>query len=205
MPTIVYVDGFNLYYGAVRDTPYKWLDLDALCRLLLPSDSIVRIKYFTARVKPLADPGQPVRQQTYLRALAALPNLEIIFGQFYSHEVRMPLAARAGHGVVWVTKAEEKGSDVALATHLVHDAHRGLYDTAAIVSNDSDLVPPVRIVRTALGKQVGILSPRNPGSVALERATDFVHFIHRSQLQACQFPPTLRDATGAFHKPASWA
>ena len=30
MRTRVYVDAFNLYYGALRGTPYKWLDLDAL-------------------------------------------------------------------------------------------------------------------------------------------------------------------------------
>jgi hypothetical protein len=48
----VYVDGFNLYYGAVKDTPYKWLDIRKLCELLLPEFSVGRIKYFTARVSP---------------------------------------------------------------------------------------------------------------------------------------------------------
>ncbi len=46
----VYVDAFNLYYGAVKDTPYRWLDLDALCRRLFPRDEINRIRYFTAIV-----------------------------------------------------------------------------------------------------------------------------------------------------------
>ncbi len=57
MATIVYIDGFNLYYGAVKDTPYKWLDLEALCRRLLPKDDIVGIRYFTARIS--ARPGDP--------------------------------------------------------------------------------------------------------------------------------------------------
>ena len=34
--THVYIDGFNLYYGALKGTPYKWLDLEALCRKLMP-------------------------------------------------------------------------------------------------------------------------------------------------------------------------
>jgi hypothetical protein len=46
----VYIDGFNLYYGALKGTPYKWLDLSRLCQTLLPSDTIHEIKYFTARV-----------------------------------------------------------------------------------------------------------------------------------------------------------
>jgi len=48
----VYVDGFNLYYGALKGTPLKWLDIAALCRLLLPGDTINRIRYFTARIQP---------------------------------------------------------------------------------------------------------------------------------------------------------
>ena len=77
--TIVYIDGFNLYYGAVKGTPYKWLDLRRMCQLLLPPNDIRRIKYFTARViaRP-NDPNQPTRQETYLRALRSIPDLEII-------------------------------------------------------------------------------------------------------------------------------
>jgi hypothetical protein len=85
MRTCVYVDGFNLYYGAVKGTPYKWLDIDKMCRLLLPRHQIIGIKYFTARVsgRP-ADPGQPTRQQAFLRALATISHLEIIYGHFLS-------------------------------------------------------------------------------------------------------------------------
>ncbi len=81
--TIVYVDGFNLYYGAVKDTSYKWLDLGRMCDLLLPPNDIQCIKYFTAHVSARPnDPAQPTRQDTYLRALRTIPNLEIIFGHF---------------------------------------------------------------------------------------------------------------------------
>jgi hypothetical protein len=36
----VYIDGFNLYYGALKRTPYKWLDLALLARTLLPTDTV---------------------------------------------------------------------------------------------------------------------------------------------------------------------
>ena len=96
MKTIVYVDGFNLYYGAVKDTPYKWLNILRLCQLLLPKNQIVKIKYFTALVtaRP-SDPDQPNRQQLFLRALHTIPGLEIIYGHFLEHEVLMPVAKRA--------------------------------------------------------------------------------------------------------------
>ena len=64
MKTNVYVDGFNLYYGCVKGTPHRWLDLAQLCRILLPSNRIHRIRYFTTLVQPRLDnPQQPERQQ----------------------------------------------------------------------------------------------------------------------------------------------
>ena len=70
---------FNLYYGAVKDTPYKWLNISALCRLLLPKNEIVKVKYFTALVSARpSDPDQPNRQQLFLRALQTIPELKII-------------------------------------------------------------------------------------------------------------------------------
>jgi hypothetical protein len=81
MRTHVYVDGFNLYYGALRGTAFKWLDIAEMCRLLLPAHDIRRIVYCTARVngRP-TDPEQPQRQQAYLRALRTIPNLDIVYG-----------------------------------------------------------------------------------------------------------------------------
>lgn len=86
METYVYVDGFNLYYGAVKDTPYKWLDPARLCQnLLKPRDRIRKIKYFTARVSARpSDPGQPQRQDVFLRALRTIPGVPPIFARKYT-------------------------------------------------------------------------------------------------------------------------
>ena len=77
MVTNVYVDGFNLYYGCLKGTPYKWLDLGTLCQALLPPNKIQRIRYFTAKISAQADPQGPVRQSTYLRALQTVPGLTV--------------------------------------------------------------------------------------------------------------------------------
>jgi uncharacterized LabA/DUF88 family protein len=204
MKANVCVDGFNPYYGAVKNTPYRWLNIAALCRLLLPRDQINQIKYFTALVRPRPhDRGQPIRQQTYMRALRTIPNLTIILGHFLTHEVVMPLAPPAS-GYVKVIKTEEKGSDVNLATHLLVDGYNDDYDIAVIISNDSDLLAPIQRVTYQLKKPVGILNPQKHPSRALLPHVKFVKQIRSGVLAKSQFPLTLTDARGRFSKPASW-
>ena len=78
MSTNIYIDGFNLYNGRVKGTLYKWLDLHAMCQMLLPNHEINRIRYFTAHVMSYEhDPGAPQRQDMYLRALRTLPTVEV--------------------------------------------------------------------------------------------------------------------------------
>lgn len=206
--TFVYVDGFNLYYGALKGTPYKWLNILALCHHLLPQNDIIKIKYFTAPVtaRP-SDPDQPNRQQLLFRALQTIPGLEIIRGRFLAHEIMMPLAQPTPRGpkTVRVIKTEEKGSDVNIAAHLINDGHKGRYQVAILVTNDSDLVEPVRIVRNELGLPVGILNPFvKSSSFDLRKHATFVKPIRAGVLAASQFPPTLKDSIGTFSKPPSW-
>lgn len=90
--TIVYVDGFNLYYGALKRSDCKWLDLPSFCRRLLPRNDIVSVKYFTARIAARPnDPDGPTRQHAYLRALATCPEVQIYLGHFLSSAVRLPI------------------------------------------------------------------------------------------------------------------
>jgi uncharacterized LabA/DUF88 family protein len=200
----IYVDGFNLYYGALKNTAYRWLDLAKLCRLMLPRDRINQIKYFTALVNPRpSDPNQLTRQQTYLRALQTAPNLEIIYGHFLTHGIMMPLAPPKS-GYVRVIKTEEKGSDVNLALHLLSDGYQNVYDVAVIVSNDSDLLLPIQFVKQELGKAIGILNPQKHPSKVLIASADFVKNIREGVLSKCQFPKMMKDAEGTFKKPASW-
>ncbi len=170
----IYVDGFNLYYGAVRKTPYKWLNVADMCHMMLPNDDINRIRYFTALVDPRPnDPDQLTRQKTFLRALQTIPNLSIHYGHFLSHVVDMHLAPPAS-GTARVIKTEEKGSDVNLATHLLTDGFKNDYEVAIVVSNDSDLCEPIRVVRYELGKLVGVLSPyKQHPSVDLRKVANF--------------------------------
>ncbi|WP_440098517.1 NYN domain-containing protein [Streptosporangium sp. H16] len=210
MITNVYVDGFNLFYGCLKGTPYKWLDLDALSRRLLPEHEIHRIRYFTAKVSSRPDNlDGPNKQHFYLRALATTPHLTIHLGRFQRKKTRMRLAypPPEGPATVEVIKTEEKGSDVNLATHLVADAFRADCEVAVVISNDADLAEPIRLVCHEVGLSVGVVNPHRAHhqSVDLEAAAPtFFRQIRESVLGACQFPEKLEDSRGEIRRPSTW-
>ena len=206
MKTIVYIDGFNLYYGCLKGTPYKWLNPMLLCRAMLPGHQITGIKYFSASVAARPnDLGQPIRQQTLFRALRTVPNLTIILGSFMSHRVNLPLAfPTPGNNLAAVIRTDEKGSDVNLATNLLVDAFDNAFECAVVISNDSDLLAPIHLVRRRFGKTLGILNPqKRPCRMLMVEAT-FYKKIRPAVLAASQFPPNLTDQHGSFYKPATW-
>lgn len=201
--TIVYIDGFNFYYGCIKGTSYRWLDLFRFAQAMLPKNDVVQVKYFTALVKPTAtDAIKPIRQQTYLRALATFPTIEVLLGSFQSHIVRRPLAN--GKGSVEIIDMKEKGSDVNLATELLVDGFQDRYEAAVVVSNDSDLVAPVQSVRKHLRKTVGIINPHSRQSVELRQCASFVKDVRTWALRESQLPPILHDVVGEIHKPHGW-
>ncbi len=209
--TVVYVDGFNFYYGAVKETPYKWLDLEALCRRLLPGDNIAKIRYFTARVDAREDdPQRPDRQDAYLRALAALPLMEIHYGHFVTRAVRLPLAKPQPREsrTVEVLRTEEKGSDVNLATYLLLDACKHRCETAVVFSNDSDLLAQaIEVAQSEMGIRVGVFNPhpRNRRSRRLkEVGCLFYRQIPNRALEGSQLPDVVYDRTGPIRKPRGW-
>ncbi len=207
--TNLYIDGFNLYYRALKDTPFRWLDLRKLAETLFPSDSIHRVCYFTARldVRP-GNPGQAQRQLIYLRALATLPGFRAYYGTFRSGIRRRPLAEpiEGLPDYVLVRDSEEKGSDVNLATRLLVDGFNSEYEQAVIVSNDADFAGAMRHVRDDLGLRVTLVNPdaRNRSPRDLADSATYVKRLWKSHLRRSQFPDTLRDEVGVITKPASW-
>ncbi len=213
MRTYVYIDGFNLYYGSVKDSPHlKWLDLKALfSRILQPYNDILAIKYYTAKVAARPeDPGAPNRQNVYLNALKVhTPELEITLGHFLRSEVRMRLAnPTLFKKTELVVKTEEKGSDVNLALHVLNDAWHDRYDCAVICSNDSDLKESLRLIRTdPFAKRVVLVIPGDPTtrptSAPLRHNSNAQIRITAADLAACQLPDIIPGTT--IHKPPEWA
>ena len=214
MITNVYIDGFNLYYRALRRSPqYKWLDLAKLSQALLPGHRINRIRYFTALVdqRPGDDPLQQHRQLLYLRALQTIPILSIHYGQFKTRNV-WRRRARANPGLddpVLVKNTEEKRTDVNLASYLLMDGYEGGYEQAVVIPNDSDLALPIEIVRDRLKRPVGVVNPNTSRAgltpVELREAATFLRQIRPNTLRNSQFSDSLVDDTGVFFKPAVWS
>jgi uncharacterized LabA/DUF88 family protein len=207
--TNLYIDGFNLYYRALKDRPFRWLDLRKLGETLFPRDAIRKICYFTARLDARPDnPAKPQRQLVYLRALATLPSLELHYGTFRSGIQRRPLAEPVAGlpEYVQVRYSEEKGSDVNLATHLLVDGFNREYEQAVVVSNDADFAGAMRYVRDSLGLRVTLVNPdsRNTSPKALTDASTYVKRLWNSHLRRSQLPDTLTDEIGTIVKPASW-
>lgn len=205
--TFVYVDGFNLYYRALKNTHYKWLDLKSLFQTVLQKQhKIEKIKYFTARVRSHpSDPSKAQRQDVYLRALSHYtPEINAHFGHFLSHVVRSPLAHPTGsQRTVEIIKTEEKGSDVNFAVHLLNDAWLDRYDCAIVVSNDSDLAESIRLVKIHHKKSIGLITPgKGRPSRELLNNVDFSRRLRSGALQKNQLPNPIPGTN--IHKPPTW-
>lgn len=211
MRTIAYVDGFNLYYGSLKGSPHRWLDLcayfDRTLARLSPPHHLIQVKYFTARVAPVPNhPNAALKQQVYLRALSAHcgNRLEIIEGNFNVKKARAPLA-EPPHKTVEILKTEEKGSDVNLAVELVNDAWRGAFDCALVVSNDADVERAMRIVKHQLRRRVMLYTPGAPRRQPLNVLKRWAHKqmdVDPADLAASQLPHQVQP--GGIDKPGNW-
>lgn len=211
MRTNVYVDGFNLYYGSLKGSRWKWLDIAALCRCILQKHHVInRIRYFTAYAKPTpTNPDLHNRQQAYVRALRTIQNLTVHVGSFQSNTCKRP---RADNGVlVEVIDTKEKGSDVNLASYLLFDGFQKDYECAVVISNDSDLTEPIRMVVHDLKLPVGIINPhKNPKKNHARQLGKIPPTFHLKvtdqHLAQSQFPSPVLDRKGkaVATKPARW-
>ena len=223
--TTLYIDGFNLYYGAAKNTRLKWVNVVALAEAVLPGLQINKTRYFTALVKSTpSDPQQAQRQQTYIRALETLPNLSVHYGHYQYTRV----TAKHCHpppDTVHVFKTEEKGSDVNLATYMMADAFRDECDQLVVITNDSDLAEPIRIINYELRRRVIVLNPNSADTAArknarlggnheshpsyhlknaADRFKDISSHGKNCHMARAQFPHTLTDQHGEIKIPASW-
>jgi uncharacterized LabA/DUF88 family protein len=200
---VAYVDGFNLYFGlkAGYGRRYHWLDLQALVTSLLqPGQELREVRYFTARVKN--DPDAALRQSTYLDALSAHCQ------RVYRVEGRFQEKPRVCNscGASW-TGYEEKETDVNIATALIEDAVEDRYDTAILVSGDSDLRPAVAAVkRLRPGKGVIAAFPPGRHSRVLVRAVDAYIPISHAKVRNAQLPGMIFTKGGVrLTRPAYWS
>lgn len=198
---IAYVDGYNLYYG-LREKGWKryyWLDIQRMVKgLLKPHQTLVTTKYFTTIVNQPEDKRR--RQAVFLEALQTLDSFRIFYGHFMSDKVRC-----RDCGYTHETH-HEKMTDVNIAVELMADAYQDLFDTALLVSADSDLVGAVRTVGELFeGKRVIVAFPPRRTSKALAKAARNHTHIARALLARSVFPETVTKPDGyRLRRPPEW-
>ena len=196
----VYIDGFNMYFGMLAKKLHhcKWLDFYALAEdLLKPEQKLVQVNYFTARVRD--DEEKQRRQNVYLEALEA-SGVNIIYGHYQSNHVK---CYRCGH--VW-SNPNEKMTDVNIATHLLVDAYRDHYDTALLISGDSDLVPPIKAVLHNFGsKRIVAAFPPARKNIEVANSVSAYFNIGKRKLERNQLPEKIQKKDGfVLTKPVEW-
>lgn len=202
----VYIDGFNLYFGVLKDTRHKWLDLQRLFERLRPDDDIQMIHYFSA---PVGGANQP-DQQRYLDALATCPKVQITLGRYTYREMTCRVRGCRHVGSRQFKRPEEKQTDVNIALQMLDDAFVGSAERFVLVTGDSDLVPAInRVRRRAPTIEVIVYVPSNHpnrgAAVELRGAAHKHRTLPPLMLPRCQFPPTLTGLSGTpITKPADW-
>ncbi|HEX5341304.1 MAG TPA: antitoxin Xre/MbcA/ParS toxin-binding domain-containing protein, partial [Duganella sp.] len=225
--TRAYVDGYNLYYGCLKGTPYKWLDLWILFeKHILPSSTPDRsvllplgIKYFTAKIleKAAKAPDSVSSQARYHTALRKLYDgrIELIEGYYSLIESKASLIdvdapqtwpRDCAQALVW--KLEEKQSDVNLALQAYHDAITDAVDQVVIVTNDTDIAPALKLIREHTSVQIGLVVPtriqeRIPNTELAELAHWVRTHINEGELATAQLPRVIGGRKPTI-KPDSW-
>lgn len=227
MKTICYVDGYNLYYGCLRNTTYKWLDLKKFLTHILhqqdPNSELISIKFFTAPVitkfatqGPLAQNSQ----QNYHRALETLyPGLIKIINGYYNAEkshAMLHLSPPNKQQRCYVWKLEEKQTDVNLALEAYCDATKSHVEQMVFVTNDTDQEPTLKAIRKDFQEKIkiGVVLPikentnattSRPGNERLSKYADWTRkHIKNDELANSQLPDLISTKKKPIRKPNYW-
>ena len=227
MKTIVYVDGFNLYYGRLKLTPFKWLDIfklfsEQIIAVQCPEAQVTKLKYFTADIKSnFASHGQLAKksQNDYIRALQlSYPQqLEIIKGYYSPDRASLPVYKKPPNkqNTTEVWKLEEKQTDVNIALHLFRDAMKAQAEQVVLVSNDTDLETALAMIREEQGLKIkidvvipapkSIDKKRRPSNQRLSKYADWTrHYILDHELEYSQLPKQIATNKKPIIKPKYW-
>ncbi|MBB3117331.1 NYN domain-containing protein [Pseudoduganella violacea] len=229
--TAVYVDGYNLYYGRLRGTSYKWLDLvrlfDAMLAQRDQNESLAMVRFFTApALANFASHGKASveAQSAYHRALkASYPDrFDLVYGThaYDKSGTLLPCFVaglpydRTNRTRVW--KLEEKKTDVNLALHMYRDVCKRTVSRVILVSNDSDAEPALVAIREDFPDiMIGLVVPIRPSisggpvyrrtSGSLAKFSDWIApSLSDDQLLQAQLPPIVPTRKKPIQKPVHW-
>lgn len=198
---LIYIDGFNLYFG-LREKQWKnfyWLNIQKLGENILNKEQkLIEVKYFTSRIS--FPPDKVKRQGTFIEALETLTNVKIYYGNYQSNK---SVCKKCGFTSMIPS---EKMTDVNIAVELLSDAYENKFDTAILISADSDLIAPINTVhRLFEEKRIVVAFPPARHSFALKEAASASFTIGRKKLANSLFPDNVKKSDGYILKrPERW-
>lgn len=216
MQTAIYIDGFNLYYGCIKGTPYKWLDVPSFFNKTLANINddfeIVAIKYFTSDVlaRFTKHPNSKSAQQNYLNALAYLypDHLEIIKGKYDSRKFEAIKYNEPPNVTdkVFTWKLEEKLTDVSIAVTIIDDVYFNGIEQIVICSSDTDLIPALSLIRKRFPKvKIGVVIPSRHQNRNASYPCDWYTHVQTEILAVSQLPKIIQKSNRKqIRKPKHW-
>lgn len=185
---IVYVDGFNFYFGLKSNEKWKkyyWLDIVKLFGMFMrPNQELVAVKYFSAKPDDL---GQSLRQNAFFQANRENPKFKLVLGKYLKKEIKCFKCGNVIH------THEEKETDVRIATQIVADAYQGNCDVSIVVSADSDMVPAIELAVEAKNKVFVYFPPfqysSNLASMGMSKPLHMKQY--ESRFRQCILPDTV--------------
>lgn len=165
--------------------------------LLKPNQTLVRVKYFTSRIRLPHDKAS--RQNAFLEALQTLPEVDIFYGNYQINKKSCPNCGAINH------IPNEKMTDVNIAAEMLTDAFQDKFDTALLVSADGDLTTPVERIANTVGKRLIVIYPPGRRCFSLEAVATAHMSLGKVHLANSQFPREVRKADGyMLHRPMAW-
>lgn len=153
----VFIDGSNFYFSLKRNNRPTRVDYYQLSLALAgPDRQLYRTFYYNASYDKNHFPDKAKTQMTFLDSLDRTPFLELRLGRLVPNPT---------------TGATEKGVDVLMASDMVYQAFRGYFDTAVVVTENSDFTDVIEQVKNA-GKHVEIANFTDGQTRDLIRAVD---------------------------------
>lgn len=206
--TIVYVDGFNLYFGVLKARPnLKWFDIPSFMDNIRRGDIVTKVKYFTAIVDPDEETLRQARQKLYIQALNRNDRVEVIYGKYQEREVCCKAHCRQNYFI-----PEEKKTDVSIAVHMVSDAIDGQMERIVLVSGDSDLEPALKWIRKRFVHiPISVYVPEFEPDGRMRRNDSYRHLgidttiLPTKNILAFQLPESIALGSGrSLRRPTEW-
>jgi len=211
---VFFVDGFNLYYSLIAASKadhakgnYKWLDLKKyLLQFLDPTKEQHEAIYYFSAYYPwktsqrlIKDPKKEARHRLFVKAIEA-SGIISVFGSFHKHSIACPICGGL------FDRPEEKRTDVNIGVSMLKMAVQNKYDTAILVSGDTDFIPAVKAIKEVCPeKRVGVLFPYKRANRHFYGIVDFRIKTKLAQVFSCQLPNTITLTDGTIiNCPPKW-